>query len=161
MHRLRVFKALRGSASLCPNLEYRAQGSAERWTAGLGIGAFARAAAVRAAAAPTSEASNKRSCPCVRIWRESLPPPGMSPMAPKGTKAQKIGPEKQARPVVRPHIDGASQRIAHGGAGTHAPLRRNAARSRPTLLPGKGTGGITRAQDCTPMKSKNPAFVRG
>ena len=76
MHRLRVFKALRGSASLCPNLiEYRAQRSAERWTAGLGIGAFARAAAVRAAAAPTSEASNKRSCPCVRIWRESLPPP--------------------------------------------------------------------------------------
>src|SRR5208282_6597396 len=51
------------------------QGSGERWTAGLGIGAFARAAAVRAAAAPTSEASNKRSCPCVRIWRESLPLP--------------------------------------------------------------------------------------
>src|SRR5271157_1826323 len=75
MHRLRVFKVLRGSASLCPDLEYRAQGSAERWTAGLGSGAFARAAAVRAAAAPTSEASNKRSCPCVRIWRESSPPP--------------------------------------------------------------------------------------
>ncbi len=75
MHRLRVFKALRGSASLCPNLEYRVQGSAERWTAELGIGAFARAAAVRAVAAPASEASNKRSCPCVRIWRESLPPP--------------------------------------------------------------------------------------
>jgi hypothetical protein len=33
---------------------------------------------------------------------------------PKGAKAQKIGLEEQARPLVRPHIDGASLRITCG-----------------------------------------------
>ncbi len=61
---------------------------------------------------------------------------GMSPTAPKGTKAQKIGPEKQARPVVRPHIDGASQRIAHGGRG---PTRRCDA-TPPVLVPPSSQG---------------------
>ena len=44
-----------------------------------------------------------------------------------GGKAQKIGQKKQARPLVRPHIDGASLRIA---AGEVAQSATNAGRAR-------------------------------
>ena len=85
-----------------------------------------------------------------------------------GGKAQKIGQKKQARSLVRPHIDGASLRIARGRS--PSPRRTQAARAREDYRRGRvlaarsrrlpaGNGRQTRT-DRTPMKSKNRAFVR-
>jgi hypothetical protein len=63
-------------------------------------------------------------------------------VSPEGAKAQKIGGEKQARPLVRPHIDGASLRIACGGA-------------RP-CDPGRAVLRKSNTRPCRPFSSRPP-----
>ena len=81
----------------------------------------------------------------------------------KGAEAQKIGLGKLARPVVRPHIDGASLRIACGrdarpsDAGRALVTQSRGASLPPVLLSAGRDGRHTPARDCKPMTE----FQRG
>jgi hypothetical protein len=64
--------------------------------------------------------------------------------------------------MVRSHSDGASLRSLRRRARAVPRKPETRVLMPPVLVPtplGKGTGGNA-LRDCTPMKSKNPAFVR-
>jgi len=101
-----------------------------------------------------------------RNWLKFRNPEFQRGDEPNGWKSQQIGRKKQAPPLVRSHElrrVAARGEFAQSDAGRRAGCRKTsrascAARFRPTPI--EGNGRQNARTDCTPMKSKNPAFVR-